>query len=381
MNVLIVSDGVPKPDRKMMGIFAFDQAKALAARGHNVCVAAINLRSFRYRRKYGFTKFVCDGVTIYEYSLPVGRVPFSLYQQIACGCLSYLYKKILQDGNKPDVVHAHFFDMICCAANVKKKFGYKLVGTEHFSTFLKKDFKKRSRLIKRASKGYKNVDRLFAVSNSLADVTRNECQKETYVIHNIVDCNTFTVPKRKVRHEGIKFVSVGRLSKSKNFPLLIDAFSEACKIRQDICLEIYGAGELKDSLEDQIKASGVSNNIKLCGFAERTKIATNFKSADCFILLSSYETFGVVYIEALSSGVPVIATRCGGPEDFVSEKNGMLVDCNNKEQTLAAILKMCDCYESYDAQSISDDIKRRFSPDTIASQLEQHYQFILEKNQ
>jgi len=380
MNILIVSDGVPKPDRKMMGLFAFDQAKALAAKGHKVCVAAINLRSFRYKRKHGFTKSVCDGVTIYEYSLPVGGVSFFLYQRIACTCLSYLYKKILKDGNKPDVVHAHFFDMICCAANVKKKFGYKLVGTEHYSKFIKKDFEKRSQLIKRASKGYKNVDRLFAVSNSLADVTRNECQKEAYVVHNIVDSNTFTVPKRKIRHGGITFVSVGRLSEEKNFPLLIDAFSEACKIRQDICLEIYGAGELKDSLEDQIKASGVSDNITLCGFADRTKLAASFESADCFILLSSYETFGVVYIEALASGVPVIATRCGGPEDFVSEKNGILVDCNNKEQALAAILKMCDCYESYDAQSISEDIKRRFSPDAIVSQLEQHYQCIVEKN-
>ena len=381
MNILIVSDGVPKVDRKMMGLFAFDQAKALASKGHNVCVAAINLRSLRYKRKYGFTKFVRDGVKVYEYSLPVGGVPFSLYQHIACRCLGFLYKKIIKDGNKPDVVHAHFFDMICCAANVKKKFGYQLVGTEHFSKFINKDFEKRSQLIKRASKCYKNVDRLFAVSNILADVTRTECQKETYVVHNIVDCNTFTASERKVRHGRIKFVSVGRLSEEKNFSLLIDAFSEACKIRQDICLEIYGAGELKDSLEDQIKANSVSNNIKLCGFADRAKIAANFKSTDCFVLLSSHETFGVVYIEALASGVPVIATRCGGPEDFVSEENGILVDCNSKEQALAAILKMCDCCGNYNAQSISEDIKRRFSPDTIASQLEQHYQFIVEKNQ
>ncbi len=381
MNILVVSDGVPKPDRKMMGLFAFDQAKALASKGHNVCIAAINLRSFRYKRTHGFTKSVRDGVTIYEYSLPVGGVPFSLYQWIACRCLSYLYKKVLMDGNKPDVVHAHFYDMIYCAANVKKKFGYKLVGTEHFSKFIKKDYGKRSLLIKRASKGYKNVDRLFAVSNSLADVIRIECQKEIYVVHNIADVNTFTVSNSKVRHGAIKFVSVGRLSEQKNFSLLIDAFSEACKIRKDICLEIYGSGELKDSLEDRIKANGVSDNIKLCGFADRTKIAENFKFTDCFILLSSYETFGVVYIEALASGVPVIATRCGGPEDFVSEENGVLVDCGSKEQAVAAILKMCDCCESYDRESISEDIKRRFSPDTIVSQLEQHYQIIVGKDQ
>ena len=55
------------------------------------------------------------------------------------------------------------------------------------------------------------------------------------------------------------------------------------------------------------------------------EIVKVYEECDCFVLPSAGETFGVVYVEAMAAGLPVIATRCGGPEDFVNEDNGILI--------------------------------------------------------
>ena len=101
------------------------------------------------------------------------------------------------------------------------------------------------------------------------------------------------------------------------------------------------------------------------------------ESCDAFVLASRSETFGVVYIEALRSGLPVIATKCGGPEDFINETNGMLVPVNNIISLTGALQRMVVNIDKYNRKSISDDCLYKFAPDTIANQLFQIYTQII----
>lgn len=373
MNIVIVSHGVPKPDRKMMGIFAFDQAKALATLGHNVYIAAVNLNSFKYKRQHGFRIYKQQGITVYEFSLPIGAVPFKLYQFFAKRCLNYIFNKIFTCVPHIDIVHSHFYHMTYSAAALKEKYGYKLVATEHYSRFLDLKYKARDKLIKRAKKAYKKVDKLIAVSNSLARILEKECHKKAIVVHNIVDISIFTSRQTKGVHNVVRFVSVGRLVFSKNYPLLINAVTEVFKIRKDICLDIYGTGELENELKKLINSNKMNGIINLKGFADRMVISDALLKSDVFILLSNYETFGVVYIEALASGIPVIATNCGGPEDFVTPENGILIECGNLEQAIDAILYMCENHNKYDSIKLSNDIKERFAPKHIAEKIVEQY--------
>ena len=78
------------------------------------------------------------------------------------------------------------------------------------------------------------------------------------------------------------------------------------------------------------------------------------KGCDAFVLASRAETFGVVYVEAMAAGLPVIATACGGPEDFVSEENGILIPADNEEKLTEALIEMYHMAHKYDKQAISE---------------------------
>jgi len=98
------------------------------------------------------------------------------------------------------------------------------------------------------------------------------------------------------------------------------------------------------------------------------------------VLVSQSETFGVAYIEALSMGVPVIATKCGGPEVFVNDKNGLLIDVNNKKQLIEAMKYMYNNIDRYDRKAISRDIREKFSSAAVANKIEEVYKVLLMMN-
>jgi glycosyltransferase involved in cell wall biosynthesis len=109
----------------------------------------------------------------------------------------------------------------------------------------------------------------------------------------------------------------------------------------------------------------------------REQVRDYLQQVDVFVLPSLYETFGVVIIEALASGKPVIATKCGGPECVVTDLNGLLVPRNDVESLADALVKMKECLKLYDPSLIRQDCIDRFSAKEVTKQLEIIYQEIL----
>jgi len=106
-------------------------------------------------------------------------------------------------------------------------------------------------------------------------------------------------------------------------------------------------------------------------------ISKKLKSSDCFVLASQNETFGVVYIEALACGIPVIATKCGGPEEFVSEENGFLVPVDDIDSLVKAMRDIYENSKNYDREKISKVTAGLFSPNEIANRLLEVYKNII----
>lgn len=138
-----------------------------------------------------------------------------------------------------------------------------------------------------------------------------------------------------------KIVAVGRLIQSKNQLLLINAFTRIANKYADYELHIYGDGEYKAILEKQINDLNMSDRIILMG--EEKNIFDKIKNADVFVLTSNYEGMPNSLLEAMCLGLPVVATRVAGAEDFiVSGENGLLVDCNDQQGVELSLEQLLD---------------------------------------
>jgi glycosyltransferase involved in cell wall biosynthesis len=87
---------------------------------------------------------------------------------------------------------------------------------------------------------------------------------------------------------------------------------------------------------------------------------------NCLISPSLYESFGVTLIEAISVGIPIIATDCGGPKDIVNDINGLLTPNNNPIELAFAMNTLINTYHQYSKDIIIEDCNNRFSDKIIA---------------
>jgi len=366
MNVMIIARGYPTEKYKMNGIFEFDQAKALVYSGVNVVYAAIDMRSIRRWRKWGIETKIVNGVKIYAINLPLGRIPKQLLRVISKFGLIYLYKKIINEQGKPDIIHAHFSGIGFVASILKEKYNIPFVLTEHFSGIMKQPITKD--IFKIAKIAYSKADKIIAVSPELKNIIYEKFEKNAIYIPNIVDTNLFSYANKDNKNT-FSFVSVGSLIYGKRMDLTIEAFIDAFKGSDKVFLTIFGEGPERQKLEELVRINKMEKQIKLMGMQSRKVISDYLKKSDCFVLASQAETFGVAYIEAMASGLPVIATKCGGPESFVDERNGMLIPVDNKDALVTAMKNMYSGKYKYDKKTISADTIKKFSPKTISKKL------------
>lgn len=368
MKIVVLSIGIPSERYPINGIFEFDQAKALAQAGHEVCSLALDFRAYSFKRKFGFLRYKKEGVNVYELSLPLGvyRRALPLLQRIAL----WTFGKVVKEQGKPDVVHAHFYSMAAIGCKIKEKYHVPYVVTEH-SSKLNKPKEQISKLDCRlAQTAYRHCDLLITVSQALSQRIKENFGKDNMVIHNIVDNNVFHL-ENKLPHQGTAFVSVGNLTKNKGFDILIKAFASLPK---EATLDIIGAGPEKEFLTQLVDSLHLNDRVSFHGLQPRQEIQKVFQCCDVFVLASHSETFGLSYVEAMLAGLPVIATRCGGPEDFVNETNGILVPIGDCEALSKAMNSIVSGEHRFDSQSIAAFADANFSPKSIAKKITKAYQ-------
>ncbi|MFH0846022.1 MAG: glycosyltransferase family 4 protein [Patescibacteria group bacterium] len=164
------------------------------------------------------------------------------------------------------------------------------------------------------------------------------------VIYNGIRLNESNLPagrqESKVHNvEGKVLLSVGRLVPWKGFKVLIECIPELLKEIPNLKLKIVGSGPQKEELENLINELDLNESVVLAGQLSREELLEEKKRADIFVFNTNWESFSFDTVEAMSLGLPVIATEVGPlPELIENGKEGILVEPNNKDQIIESIL-------------------------------------------
>lgn len=166
-------------------------------------------------------------------------------------------------------------------------------------------------------------------------------------------------------------LTVGNLSEVKGHKYLVESMSIVLKSRKDIICLIVGEGSLKNKLEEQIELSGLCKNIKLVGDEPHYRIPLWMNACDVFVLPSLNESFGLVQIEAMACGKPVVATYNGGSEEIIiSNDYGYLVKIKDSFALAEKIAMSIET--SWNKEKISD-YAGNFTWNTVAEKLFEIY--------
>lgn len=159
------------------------------------------------------------------------------------------------------------------------------------------------------------------------------------VKNGIIIPNPIEVSTIANENKSKKIVAVGRLTKQKNHKMLINAFSRIIQEFPEYKLEIYGQGELKEELLNQVKELKLENSVYFMGNV--SNIHECISDADVFVLSSDYEGLSNALLEAMMMGLPCISTNCAGSDEYVkNNENGILVPVNDEDLLSESIRKM-----------------------------------------
>ena len=293
-----------------------------------------------------------------------------------------LFESYVSENGMPDLLHAHsalYGGML--AYDLRQQFGVPYVITEHHTAFARGRVRRWAQ--RKAAKAFAAAHARLVVSphagtQLTAQFQEAFCPWQT--IPNTLD-RRFEAPldrsPRAYGEGGCRFLSIGFFRKQKAQDLLIRAFADRFRGEAEVRLGLAGDGSTLPDCRALAAECGVESQVDFLGLLDRDAVWRELQASDVFVLPSYYETFGVVAIEALASGLPVIATRCGGPESIVNDTNGVLVPPGDVAALSGAMVDMRARIGQYDPETLRRDCLSLYSSRAIAERLAILYEAIL----
>lgn len=388
LHILIIPSWYPAKADDIDGSFFREQALALSKKGHKVGVIASSMYSLRDWKSIIFkphnVQFENDkGVLTYRQQR-VNYTPrlkgITRARRVAMG--AKLVDQYIVENGTPDIIHVHsMIDAGFIAYKIHQKYGVPYIMTEHSSAFARglvdqKTINKLQMVVRSAAKN-------IAVSGGFKRLLENTFKVRDWdYIPNIVN-DDFLKSKLNLNYENkdFIFINVCLFSQNKRVDLLILAFAKAFRGSLNIKLKLGGDGPIRSSLEKLVKSEGISEQVTFLGALERERVKEEIAKSDAFVLSSEYETFGVVIIEALALGKPVIATRCGGPESIIVPEVGYLVDKNSVECLAQGMIELYENRDKYSVKDIREYCRTNFSEEAVINKLTDIYQNLLDESE
>lgn len=382
MHILVLPSWYPNKNNNLSGIFFKEQAEGLAKQ-KNIQIGCIAINESSPKYLFNKNKFIFDyydeninNVNTVGVLYPIANRLKWLRTIIRKIVFSILFKKYIKKYGKPDLVHLHSFLYGDLALWIKEKYNINYVLTEHSSGFARRIYNRKEMIY--AKKIFLNSKYNICVSSEFKILLENEFNIKFSYIPNLIDMDFF-LPKSKelIKKDGFHFINIGFLDKKKNQSMLIEAFFQSFGENKNIRLTIVGSGPEYVKLKKLIIALNIEEQIKLYGRASRDEIKQLLQKSDAFVLSSQYETFGVVVIEAMACGLPVVATKCGGPESILQDiKIGILSEIN-KNDIAEKMKQLYSNRNNYDSNYIRGYVTNNFSEEIICKKLLEIYNAVI----
>ncbi len=366
MRVLVVPSWYPNAEDPTSGTFVREQALLVADR-HEVAV----LYGFepgiprRGRWEVGFE--VQDGLPTVRVRVGPprrGRFPFVL------GGLGAGLARLRREGFAPDVIHAHVYESGAFAALLAPR--TQLVVSEHFSAVARGRLGRIDLVLARF--GYARADLVAPVSAGLAKrLAELGVRTPIRVVPNAVNTDRFHPPATHERADGEeRLLLVGGLVPIKGVPVALEAVARLQSSHPRAVLEIVGDGPERAALQTLAMRLGIADAVRFSGRLDRDAVAERMRAADVLVSASEWENLPGVQVEALASGLPVVATRVGGVPDVVDDDVGALVspgDPSALAEALAATLERRDL----DPGRLAARARERFGQERVAALWDEIY--------
>lgn len=380
MKIFVLLRGIPTPSDPQWGSFEYDQVKALVAKGQEVI--ALSVESRRKNKGDGIRIELKEYNGVKHYNLNASFLGFLKYTYdpfyIWFMSLFFLrlYNHVVAKEGTPDLVYSHYSRNIALSTAVAEKIPVPIVGMEHWSELGKTIIK--PAVLKRSRNCYPKLAQLLVVSEALKNNIKKQIGIESIVVPNIIGSEFQYKPTTR-KDTCIRFLSTGNLLPIKRMDLIIKAFANLDKRLSNWDLTIVGGGVEMPKLKKLVEDNGLSDRIHIVGRKTRPEIVELINNTDVYVLASTSETFGVAAAEALACGVPVIATDCGGPRDFITPENGIIIPVNDQQKMEEAIVYMSNNLKNYNKEEIAKDFHSKFSSEAVAKQLTEIFENVIKK--
>jgi len=234
----------------------------------------------------------------------------------------------------------------------------------------------------------RGADAVIAVSQDLRErvLEFGAAPGKVHVITNGVDCSRFTPSTTSPERSDTgawRVLFVGRFVREKGIGVLLDAVAKLIRRGQRIHLTLIGGNpHARDARPFQARAEslGIGDHVRFLDEVRWETLPEHLRAADVFVLPSYSEGMPLVLLEAMACGLPLVATRCGGPEELIDDQVGLLVDAGDVDGLSDALARMLADYGRYDRGQIRRRAVERYDHARIGARVAAVYRSVLESS-
>jgi len=279
-----------------------------------------------------------------------------------------------------DLIHAHFtYPDGVAAVRLGKQFGIPVVITEQnpWGPWMDEDTAVRRQSIRAAQECTFHIAISRSVRESIVRLTGES--NKLRIVPDAVDGDTFTLPEWGNGPIHNQIIFVGAIRPVKGVDILLRSVRLLVDAGRDVKLLLVGESFFRsykkesDRLRQMAVDLGIAGRVNFAGKKPLTELVREIQKSAVLVLPSRAESFGMVLVEALACGTPVVATRCGGPEDIVTEEVGVLVPPENPQALAAGIARVLDRRGDYDPAKLRAHALERFGLESVGQRLQALY--------